>query len=156
MRPLGTFSKLLIALALLVAALLFLDLTAVRGPETRHLYANSLDFCIVIVAVLASFSAARRSQGYARQLWTLLTIALALEALAEAVTTYYQSYVPGSSNLPVPSDILFFVWAAPVFCGPAEPARGCTVPGETMPALFPPRDLAKRHGPEASAEQCGG
>ena len=115
MLPQGKFSKLLIALALLVAALLFLDLTAVRGPETRHLYANSLDFCIVIVAALASFSAARRSQGYARQLWTLLTIALALEALAEAVTTYYQIYVPGSSSLPVPSDILFFVWAAPVF-----------------------------------------
>jgi len=113
--PQGKFSKLLIALALLVAALLFLDLITVRNSESRHFFANSLDFCIVLLAALASFDAARRSHGYARQLWTLLTIALSIETLAEAITTYYQSYVPGSSNLPVPSDILFFVWAAPVF-----------------------------------------
>src|SRR5882757_2365764 len=113
--PHGKFSKLLIALALLVAALLFLDLTAVPYSESRHLFANSLDFCTVFLAAFASFDAARRSHGYARQLWTLLTIALSLETLAEAVTTYYQSYVPGSSNLPGPSDILFFVWTAPVF-----------------------------------------
>jgi len=112
---LGKFSKLLIALALLVAALLLLDLIAVRNSAARLLISNSLDFFIVLLAALASFQAARGSQGYARQLWTLLCIALSLEALAEAITTYYQSYVPGSSQLPIPSDILFFVWAAPVF-----------------------------------------
>jgi len=47
-------------------------------------------------------------------LWTLLTIALSLEALAQATTTFYQSFVPGSSQMPIPSDILFFVWTAPV------------------------------------------
>src|ERR1700722_20302104 len=113
--PFGKFSKLLIALALLVAALLVLDLVAVRNPATRHLFSNSLDFFMVLLAALASSSLARRSQGYARQLWTLLGIALYLEALAQAIATYYQSFVPGSSQMPVPSDILFFVWAAPVF-----------------------------------------
>ncbi|HET7107865.1 MAG TPA: PAS domain S-box protein [Candidatus Acidoferrum sp.] len=114
MLPQGKFSRLLIALALVVAALLFLDLTAVQDLETRHLFANSLDFSIVFLAALASLNAARRSQGYARQLWTLLTIALSLEALAQATTTYYQSFVPGSALIPIPSDILFFVWTAPV------------------------------------------
>jgi len=113
--PHGRFSKFLFALALLVAALLFLDLVAVRNSATRHLFSNSLDFVMVLLAAIASSYAARRSQGYPRQLWTLLGIALFLEALAQAITTYYQSYVPGSSHMPMPSDILFFVWAAPVF-----------------------------------------
>jgi len=113
--PLGKIPKLLIALAIVIAALQFLDLAAVRNPATRLLLCNSLDFSIVLLAALASFHASRRSQDYARQLWTLLTIALSLEAIAQAITTYYQSYVPGYSKMPVPSDILFFVWAAPVF-----------------------------------------
>jgi PAS domain S-box-containing protein len=113
--PQGKFPKLLIALALLVAALSILDLAAVRNSATRHLVSNSLDFVMLLLAVLAASYAARRSQGYTRQLWTLLGIALFLQALAQAITTYYQSFVPGSSHMPVPSDILFFVWAAPVF-----------------------------------------
>ncbi len=72
MLPQGKFPKLLIALALLVAALLILDLVAVRNSATRHLYSNALDFVMVFLAALASSYAARRSQGYARQLWTLL------------------------------------------------------------------------------------
>ena len=115
LRPLGKFSKLLIALALLVAALQLLALVTVRDSATRLLFSNCLDFSIVFLAVLASAHAARRTQAYARQLWTLLTIALSLEALAQAVTTYYQSFVPGYSHMPLPSDILFFVWAAPAF-----------------------------------------
>ena len=110
----GKFPKLLIALALLVAALQLLALLAVRAPATRLLFSNLLDFSIVFLAALASAHAALRSQAYARQLWTLLTIALSLEALAQATTTYYQSFVPGSSHMPIPSDILFFVWTAPV------------------------------------------
>jgi PAS domain S-box-containing protein len=113
--PLGKFPKLLIALALLVAALLFLDLEVVHNAARSLLFSNSLDFVIVVLGALASSYAARRSQGYARQLWTLLSIALFLEALAQAITTYYQSFVPGYSQMPLPSDILFFVWAAPVF-----------------------------------------
>lgn len=114
MLPQGKFPRLLIALALLVAALQLLALLAVRDPATRLFFSNSLDFSIIFLAALASTDAARRSLGYARQLWTLLTIALLLEALAQATTTYYQSFVPGSSLMPIPSDILFFVWTAPV------------------------------------------
>lgn len=115
MLPLSKFSKLLIALALLAAALQFLDLVAIHDSATRLLFGNSLDSSILFLAALASAYTARRSQAYARQLWTLLSIALILEAFAQVVSTYYQSYVPGYSKMPVPSDILFFVWAAPVF-----------------------------------------
>jgi PAS domain S-box-containing protein len=112
---LGKFPKVLFALALLTAALLLVDLEAVHNAAHRLLFSNSLDFFIVVLAALGSFYAARLSLGYARQLWTLLTIALAMEAVAQAITTYYQSYVPGYSQMPLPSDILFFVWTAPVF-----------------------------------------
>jgi len=115
LQPLGKFSKLLIAAALLVAALLSLDLIAVRDPASRLLICNSLEFAILLLAALATVHAALRSQGYARQLWSLLSIALGIETIAQAITTYYQSYVPGYSLIPLPSDILFFVWAAPVF-----------------------------------------
>lgn len=113
--PVSKFSKLLIALALLAAALQFLDLVAIHDSATRLLFSNSLDSSILFLAALASAYAARRSQAYARQLWALLSIALILEGFAQAVSTYYQSYVPGYSKMPLPSDILFFVWAAPVF-----------------------------------------
>jgi PAS domain S-box-containing protein len=115
LQPLGKFPKLLIAAALLVAALLSLDLLTVHNPATRLLICNSLEFAILLLAASATIRAALRSQGYARQLWSLLSIALGIETTAQAITTYYQSYVPGYSLIPLPSDILFFVWAAPVF-----------------------------------------
>ena len=140
MQPLGKFPKLLIAAALLVAALLSFDLVAVRNPATRLFVCNSLDFCILFLAASASIRAALRSQGYARQLWSLLSIALGIETTAQAITTYYQSYVPGYSLIPLPSDILFFVWAAPVFMMflPAadEKSRGWDWPRKLGPQLY--------------------
>ena len=113
--PSGKFPRLILAAALLLALLLVLDLEFVRSPLSSLLISNSLDLAMVLLAATCSFYAARRSSGYARQLWYLLTIALALETAAQAVSTYYQTFVPGSAQIPWPSDILYFVWAAPVF-----------------------------------------
>src|SRR5271170_1004538 len=70
---------------------------------------------MVLLAALCASYAARRSSGYPRQLWFLLAFALSLETIGQAIGTYYQSFVPGSAQNPWPSDVLFFVWAAPVF-----------------------------------------
>ena len=113
--PAGKFPRIVLAVAALVAALMVLDLEAVRNAATSLFFSNSLDLLIVLLAAGCCFYAARRSSGYARQLWTLLGIALGMETTAQAVTTYYQSFVPNYAQLPLPSDILFFVWAAPVF-----------------------------------------
>jgi PAS domain-containing protein len=113
--PSGKFPRIAVAVALLAALLLFLDLEVVRDAAKSLVIANSLDFFIVFWAALCSFYVARRSSGYPRQLWLLLSIAFALETLAQAISAYYQSFVPGSEHIPWPSDILFFVWAAPVF-----------------------------------------
>ncbi len=113
--PSGKFPRIVLAFAGVVAALLFFDLEAVRDPAESLLFSNSLDLLMVLLATVCAVYVARRSSGYARQLWTLLGIALALESIAQAITTYYQSFVPGYTQVPLPSDILFFVWAAPVF-----------------------------------------
>jgi PAS domain S-box-containing protein len=113
--PSGWFSRIVVAAALLLAALLALDLEFVRSSISSLLAANSLDLAMVSLAALCAFWAAKRSSGYARQIWLLLAIALTLNAFAQAITTYYQSFVPGAAQSPWPSDVLFFVWSAPVF-----------------------------------------
>ena len=113
--PVGKFPRLALAAALLLPLLLFLELELVHSAFANLLLSNSLDFLMVALASLACFYVARRSSGYPRQIWYLLAIALALESVGQGISTYYQSFVPGSSESPWPSDILFFVWATPVF-----------------------------------------
>lgn len=109
----GKSSRYALAAALLIALLLSLDLCFVHSTAACLLIANSLDAAIILLAMCCSLWAAIRSRGYPRQLWILLTIALVLALLAQAISAYYQSFVPGSAQAPWPSDVLFFVWAAP-------------------------------------------
>ncbi len=111
----GKFPRIAVAVALLVTVFLFLNLLLVHDASKNLLISNSLDFCIVLWTALCCCLVARRSSAYPRQLWLLLAFALALESLAQVICTYYQSFVPNSSQTPWPSDILFFIWAAPVF-----------------------------------------
>jgi len=120
--PSGKFPRVVIAAAILLAALLLADLAMVPSAKSL-LYANSLDLAMVLLAAICSFYVARRSLGYARQLWTLLTVALALESIAQAISTYYQSFLPESAGIPQPSDVLFFLWVAPVFMMFLPPAE---------------------------------
>jgi len=69
----------------------------------------------VALAAVCSFVVALRCSGYARQVWLLLGIALGMETIGQALTTYYQSFVPGSAFSAQPSDLFFFVWVAPMF-----------------------------------------
>ncbi|MGB7846494.1 MAG: PAS domain S-box protein [Candidatus Acidiferrum sp.] len=111
----GQLPRFSIVAAVLLPLLLVLDLEFTRSPATKLLLSNSLDLAMVLLAALSSFYVARRSSGYSRQVWLLLSIAFALESLALVVSSYYQNFVPGSAQGPSPSDVLFFLWAAPVF-----------------------------------------
>jgi PAS domain S-box-containing protein len=111
----GKFPRLAVVAAILLALLLAFDLEFVRSADTRLLLSNFLDLAMVLLAAACSFYAASRSFAYARQLWLLLAVALSLETLAQAISSYYQSFVPGSAQIPWPSDVLFFVWPAPIF-----------------------------------------
>jgi PAS domain S-box-containing protein len=113
--PSGRFPRIATAIAVTIALLLVLDLELVKAAATKLFVSNSLDFIIVLFAAGCSFYAARRSAGYARQVWLLVGIAFGLETIGQGISTYYQSFVPGAAQSPWPSDVLFFVWAAPIF-----------------------------------------
>jgi PAS domain S-box-containing protein len=113
--PSSKLVRLAVAAGLLFTLLQALNLELVRSLTTTLLVSNTLDVAIVLLASACSFYTARRSSGYARQLWLLLGVSLTLETLGQGVSTYYQSFVPGASQNPWPSDILFFLWPAPVF-----------------------------------------
>ncbi len=115
MLPTGRFARLAVAAALVCGLLLIADLEFVRSAASQLFISNSLDVTTAALASICAFFAARRSSGYPRQLWLLLAAALTLETLAQAISTYYQSFVPSAAHNPWPSDILFFVWAAPIF-----------------------------------------
>ena len=115
MLPSGKFPRFALAVALLAALLLLVNSQFVRTPGRSLLYANSLHLAMVVLAALSSLYVARRCSGPACRLWTLLTIALTLLTIAQALSTYYQSFVPGSEQIPWPSDLLFFMWVIPVF-----------------------------------------
>ena len=98
MLPSGKVPRLAISAALLVAILLVLVLETAVSAKSLFL-SNALDLAIILLAAICSFYVARRSSGYARQLWTLLTVALSLEFIAQAISTYYQSFVPGLAEI---------------------------------------------------------
>jgi len=113
--PSGKFPRIAVAVALILAALLIADLLLVHTAKKSLLVANSLDLVMVLWASGCCFYVAQRSTSYARQIWSLLGIALALETIAQAISAFYQSFVPGAGHAPWPSDVLFFLWVVPIF-----------------------------------------
>jgi PAS domain S-box-containing protein len=97
-----------------VAILLVVNVCYVQPLFSSLSNAKLLDLAMVAWAAVCSFQIARRSTGYSRQLWLLLGIALTLHASADAISTYYQRFVPNSAPVPWASDVLFFIWFAPL------------------------------------------
>jgi PAS domain S-box-containing protein len=112
--PSGKLPRIAVAVALVLAALLIANLLLVHSAKKSLLAANTLDLLMVLWASSCSFYIAQRSAGYARQIWSLLGTALGLETIAQAISGYYQSFVPGSAHVPWPSDVLFFLWVVPI------------------------------------------
>ena len=100
MLPGGMFPRFAIGAALLLALLLVLDIELVRTSAVRLLASNSLLFVAVGLAALCCLRVALRSSGFPRQIWLLLAIAFAVETLAQGLSSYYQSFVPGSIYVP--------------------------------------------------------
>jgi PAS domain S-box-containing protein len=111
----GKFGSFARAIAVVAPLLLAVDLLFVQSAARALLFSNLLDFVAVFVAAVCSWQAARRCQGFARELWILLAVALSLESIGQALTSYYQTFDRSALTTAIPSDIFFFVWAAPVF-----------------------------------------
>ncbi len=114
MLPSGTFPRIALVVTAFVAILLIVNVCYVQPLFSSLSNAKLLDLAVVAWAAVCSFHAARRSTGYSRQLWLLLGIALTLRSSAEALSTYYQCFVGNSAQMPWPSDVLFFIWFAPL------------------------------------------
>ena len=115
MLPSGRFPRFLFVSAVIIVSLLFVQFAFVRASWTALLLGNCLDLLTAFLAASACFYRSRRSSGHPRQLWALLALAFALQCAAQSITTYYQSFVQGAAHSPWPSDILFFIWPAPIF-----------------------------------------
>ncbi len=126
MPPSRKFTWLALAVAAVLTALLLLVVVGIRHPETSLRLSNLLQAAIALWATLCSFYAARRSSGYLRQLWMLFAAALFLVSAAQALETYYESFVHAPPLTPWPSDVLFVLWATPALMmllpRPAEPS----------------------------------
>jgi len=113
LRPSGKFFWVVLVVAGLLTALLILVIEEVSPPTTSLLLSDILQTAAVLWAALCALLVARRSSGYLRQLWTLLTTALFLACAAQAIETYYQSIAHAPTSTPWPSDILFILWVTP-------------------------------------------
>jgi PAS domain S-box-containing protein len=111
----GKFPRFAAAIAIVAPVLVTLDQIFLPSNRTALFISNTLDFLVIALAVVCSFHAAKRCKGFSRQLWMLVGVAIGLEAIGQALTTYYQSFDRAALQGALPSDILFFVWAAPIF-----------------------------------------
>ena len=97
-----------------VAILLVVNVLYVQPQPSSRLNSNLLNLAMVSWAAVCCFQVARRSSGYTRQLWLLLGIALALRSGAGAISTYYKYFATSSAQMLWASDLLFFIWFAPL------------------------------------------
>ncbi len=122
--PSGRFSRLALAVAVALTALLVLVVEGIRSPTGSHLYSDLLQTAIVLWAAYCCFHVGRHSSGYLRHLWMLLAAAFSIAAAAQALETYCQNIVHLSAVTPWPSDVLFILWVIPavmmLFPQPAE------------------------------------
>jgi PAS domain S-box-containing protein len=113
LRPIGKSSWIIVAVAGLLTALLFLVIEEIPRPATSLQLSNLLQTAVVLWAAVSSLHAAKKSSAYMRQLWLLLAAALLLGCAAQALETYYQSFAHAPTLTPWPSDILFMLWVTP-------------------------------------------
>ena len=65
--------------------------------------------------VLAAWQAAKRSEDFPRTFWHFQAAGFSLWVLAQTLATVYDSVLDKPVNQPWPSDLLFFLWATPLF-----------------------------------------
>jgi len=111
--PAGKFSRLALAVAAALTALLVLVVEGIRSPAASLLYSDLLQTAIVLWASYCAYRVALRSLGYLRRLWMLFAVALFMAAVAQALETYYQNISHLPAVVPWPSDILFILWVVP-------------------------------------------
>ncbi len=111
--PSSTFSRIALAVAALLAALLFLVVMTVSSPAESHFWSELVQAAILVWATFCCLEVSRRCSSYFRQLWALLAVALALATGGQLLVFYYGVVLRAPRSTPWPSDVLLFVWVAP-------------------------------------------
>ncbi len=128
MLPSGRFSRFALAVAAALAAVLLLTALSLRSPAASRLISDLSQTGIVFWAAFCCINSALRSQGYLRQLWSLLAGALSIATVAQLLETYCKNLLHLPAETPWPSDVLFILWVIPVvmmlFPRPAEERGG--------------------------------
>jgi two-component system, cell cycle sensor histidine kinase and response regulator CckA len=76
--------------------------------------ADILSVCLTLLAAAASFEAAREPNAYARSFWRLTGFGFILLATAELIGTYYENILHAPLDSVWPSDLLYFLFIAPM------------------------------------------
>ncbi|MGZ4733364.1 MAG: PAS domain S-box protein [Terriglobales bacterium] len=119
-------SAILAAAILIVAHLLLLVFR--YGTPFASWWSDWIAAVAVFLAVVASWSAARRSGAFGKRVWRLVSFSLSLSLLAQVGFIYYSDYLHAPTGTLWSSDILFFFWPVPammtLFLSPRDPDSG--------------------------------
>jgi two-component system cell cycle sensor histidine kinase/response regulator CckA len=108
------FAKGLLGTALLGIGLQVLVLVGADPRLDSALASNILSICLAMLATSSALLAARVQDAYARWLWLLTAIGFALLTAGAFLRTYYDSVVHAPVHEVWPSDILYFLFPAPM------------------------------------------
>jgi PAS domain S-box-containing protein len=108
------FARGLLGTALLGAGLQALALTG-GDPRLNAAWAsNILGICLAVLATSAAVVASRKPDRYARQFWLLTASSFALLTAAEVLSAYYDCVLHASVHEVWPSDVIYFLFPAPM------------------------------------------
>jgi two-component system cell cycle sensor histidine kinase/response regulator CckA len=108
------FAKGLLGTALLAVGLQVLVLTGGDHRPDVALASNVLGICLAMLAAGAAVAAARVPDRYAHWFWLLTASGFAILTVAELLGAYYDSVLHASVHSVWPSDILYFLFPAPM------------------------------------------
>jgi hypothetical protein len=89
-----------------------------RSPAPGPLISNLTQFALGAGAGIAAFLAARRSGKFARKVWNLTALAIAIYTTSQGFIIYYDSIIRAPLHSPWLSDQFLFLWVVPMLIQP--------------------------------------
>jgi len=108
------FAKGLLGTSLLGLGLHGFVMASAQSHSDVSLASYVLTVCLTTLAASAAFMAAREPNGYSRSFWRLTGSGFILLAAAELIGTYYESVLHAPMDSVWPSDLLYFLFIAPM------------------------------------------
>ena len=108
------FAKGLLGTSLLGLGLHAFVLATAQSHSDVSLASYVLTVCLTTLAASAAFMAAREPNRYSRSFWRLTGSGFVLLAAAELIGTYYESVLHAPIDSVWPSDLLYFLFIAPM------------------------------------------